>query len=378
MDATRPLGKDYRAWLRDNDAQVVAPIPLADMVKVAVEDTPFNNRKGTWPAIISNWLPYFFDNRQYRQGYAILGAALRFTNAGEDQKNWSTTLLNLSTNVRRTVFSKSLDLLVEAMTLDPTSKILLVENMQGMFGDLAWIDTAWFDKWPRSKTLPLLLHTGKLSDVSAALLQQWLKPKGEQQERLAQWLTAVREKEPETKHKLLELLPHIWKQQLYESNVGKVLMRALNDEELALFSESINKNVLTKAGSLIFKDLVAEWVSRPDTSVNWLEFWETPGTQLVSQLGLYLQTCFSDWSKIIKEKKLTPEQRQTLALAAVTKPQVIDSDIVKEVLKREGIPDGMPYLIESLDVTTWQEVIAMLEPLDENTIPDTDIEIHLN
>ena len=74
-DSNRPLGKDYRAWLRENTADTVAFAPLAEVIKTACDDMPYNNRQGTWPQILTNWLPFVLDNRQSKQSYALIDAS---------------------------------------------------------------------------------------------------------------------------------------------------------------------------------------------------------------------------------------------------------------------------------------------------------------
>lgn len=369
---TRPLGKDYRVWLRENTADTPVFAPLAEVIKVACEDTPYNNRQGTWPQILTRWLPFVLDNRQYKQSYALIDAAFRHTNALEDQKNWSTTLLQFSTSVRRTVFKSVADLVLESMRTSARGRTLLVPNIQGLFNDPAWVDPAWFDKWPRSKTMAILQHTGALKDVTGALLQLWLKPKAEQAERLQQWLGQVNEQRttsPSYADQLLGLLPRAWKNQMYEPSVGRAFFQALDDSQLMVVTQHLNKHLSAKAASPIMKDLVTQWLHRPDSEQNWLTALvdsDKEGKQSVSVLGACLAQWLEDWTKIVREKKWSPEERQTLLLCAATQPLVAHEDTLKPLLKREGVPDGLLFMLQSLDVKSWSVLSESIRPDDKN------------
>ena len=371
-DSNRPLGKDYRAWLRENTADTVAFAPLAEVIKTACDDMPYNNRQGTWPQILTNWLPFVLDNRQYKQSYALIDAAFRHTNALEDQKNWSTTLLQFSTSVRRTVFKSVVDLVLEAMRTSARGKTLLAPNIQGLFNDPAWVDPAWFDKWPRPKTMQILQHTGALKDVSGALLQLWLKPKAEQAQRLDQWLTLVNEHRatsPSYADQLLALLPRAWKNQLYEPSVGRALFQALDDNQLMFVTQQLNKHLSAKAPGPIMKDVVTQWLQRPDSEQNWLDAMidtDKEGKQSASVLGACIGQWMDDWGKIVREKKWSPQERQTLLLCASCQPCVANEATLKPLLKREGVADGLVYLLQSLDVKSWAVLSENIRPDEKN------------
>lgn len=364
----RPLGKDYRVWLRENNSDAVVFAPLVDVIKLACEDAPYNNRQGTWPQILTNWLPFVLDNRQYKQSYALINTAFRHTNALEDQKNWSTTLLQFSTSVRRTVFKNVVDLLTEAMRTSARGKPLLVPNMQGLFNDPAWVDPAWFEKWPTPKAMTILMHTGALKDVAGTLLQLWLKPKSEQAARLQHWIGQVGEQEKTSisyADQLLSLLPCAWKNQMYEPVVGRAFFEALNDVQLMTVTNQLNKNLSIKSGNPIMKDLVSQWMMRPNSDQDWLVALidtDKEGKQTPSVLGLSLKSWVEDWSKVVREKKWTPEERQTLLLCAASQPLIADEDTVKPLLKREGMPNGLFYLLQSLDVKNWSMLSELNKP----------------
>lgn len=371
-DDSRPLGKDYRVWLRENTADAVVFAPLAEVIKVACDDTPYNNRAGTWPQILTNWLPFVLDNRQYKQSYALIDSAFRHTNALEDQKNWSTTLLQFSTNVRRTVFKTVVDLVLEAMRTSARGRTLLIPNMQGLFNDPSWVDPAWFDKWPRAKTMTVLQHTGALKDVTGALLQLWLKPKAEQADRLQQWLGQVNEQRatsPSYADQLLGLLPRAWKNQIYEPSVGRAFFQALDDAQLMVITQQLNKHLSAKAASPIMKDLVSQWLQRPDSEQNWLKALvdtDKEGKESISVLGSCMAQWLDDWTKIVREKKWSPQERQTLLLCAATQPLVADEATIKPLLKREGVPDGVLFMLQSLDVQSWSVLSENMRPQSEN------------
>ena len=377
-DDNRPLGKDYRVWLRENTADTIVFAPLADVIKVACEDTPYNNRQGTWPTILTNWLPFLLDNRQYKQSYALIDTAFRHTNALEDQKNWSTTLLQFSTNVRRTVFKSVVDLVLETMRTSARGRPLLTLNIQGLFNDPSWIDPAWFDKWPRTKTMTVLQHTGALKDVTGALLQLWLKPKAEQAERLQQWLIRVNNINEDSEDwaasaaysdQLLGLLPRAWKNQLYEPSVGRAFFQALDDSQLMMVTQHLNKHLSAKAASPIMKDLVTQWLHRSDSDTNWLAALvdiDKGGNESVSVLGSCMGQWLNDWTKIIREKKWSPEERQTLLLCAATQPLVADESTIKPLLKREGVPEGLLFMLQSLDIQSWAVLSENMRPQNEN------------
>ena len=377
-DDTRPLGKDYRVWLRENTADTTVFAPLADVIKLACDDTPYNNRAGTWPQILTNWLPFVLDNRQYKQSYLLIDAAFRHTNASEDQKNWSTTLLQFSTNVRRTVFKTVVDLVLEAMRTSARGRTLLALNIQGLFNDPAWVDPTWFDKWPRTKIMTVLLHTGSLKDVSGALLQLWLKPRAEQKERLQQWLAQVNEQSdasPSYADQLLGLLPRAWKNQIYDPLVGRAFFQALDDRQLMAVTQQLNKHLSVRAAKPIMKDLVGQWLQRIDSDKNWLAALvdtDKDGKETVSVLGSCLTQWLDDWSKVARERKWTPQERQTLLLCAATQPLVVDEDTIKPLLKREGVPDGVLFMLQSLDVQSWSVLSESMRPASDNApaLPD--------
>lgn len=368
----RPLGKDYRVWLRENTADTIVFAPLPEVIKVACEDTPYNNRQGTWPQILTNWLPFVLDNRQYKQSYALIDAAFRHTNALEDQKNWSTTLLQFSTSVRRTVFKSVVDLVLESMRTSARGKTLLTPNIQGLFNDPAWVDPAWFDKWPRPKTMTILQHTGALKDVSGALLQLWLKPKAEQSERLGQWLAQVNEQRHTSTayaDQMLGLLPRAWKNQMYEPTVGRAFFQALDDAQLMVVTQSLNKNLNARVASPIMKDVVSQWLVRPDSEQDWLTALvetDKENRQVLSTLGSCMSQWLNDWTKIVREKKWSLQERQTLLLCAATQPLIADDETIKPLLKREGVPDGLLYMLQSLDVKSWSVLAENIRPDEKN------------
>lgn len=371
MTTDRPLGKDYRVWLREHGPDDTPPAHLNELVKLACNDSPYNNRAGAWPEIITTWLPYFLDNNRYVQGDALLNAALRHTNAGEDQKNWPTTLLGLSTRVRRRVFKQSLDMLTEAMRSSARGKTLLSANMSGVFGDPSWIEPGWFDKWPRAQTLPVLSHTGALKETSGALLQEWLKPKGTQAERLQLWINHMRENSvltPSFTDNVLQLLPRAWKTRLYEPSVGRALFASLSDDELLLATHHLNKQLSPKVGTAALKDALTEWLHRPQSNRDWLSALtqtNKTGDTVLSTMGTTLNGLLDNWTQVIREKRWTPTERRHALLVAASQPLLADNARLLPLFAREGMSHGMVYLVESLGVKTWPDLTQMTLPVSE-------------
>lgn len=360
----RPLGKDYRVWLREHGPDETPPVHLNEMVKVACNDMPYNNRAGTWPEILTTWLPYFLDKNRYVQGDALLNAAFRHTNAAEDQKNWSTTLLNMSTRVRRRVFKESLDMLTEAMRSSSRGKTLLSANMLGVFGDPSWIESSWFEKWPRAQTLPVLSHTGSLKDISGALLQEWLKPKGTQAERLQLWLGHMREYSkltPTFTDNVVQLLPRAWKTRVYEQNVGRALFHALHDDEMLLITHSLNKQLNSTQGFAPLKDALGEWLHRANSECDWIPALTIVknNEMLLSPMGMVLKNHIDNWPRVIREKRWSPEIRRSALLAATSHPLIADTGTLLPLFAREGMSHGMVHLVESLGVKTWPALAKM-------------------
>lgn len=367
----RPLGKDYRAWMRDHTADELVFAPIADVIRLACEDEPYNNRQGTWPQIIKNWLPFVLDNRQYKQGYALIDAAFRYTNAVKDQKSWSTTIMHLPTSVRRIVFKSAADLLVEAMRTSARGKINLTANMQGLFNEPAWVDPKWLDKWTTPQVMNVMLHTGSLKDVSGALFQLWLKPKAEQQHRFHQWIECVQATEsqaPSYGLELLDLLPNAWKNQLYDSSVGKFFFDALTDPQLLHVTQSLNTHLSLKSAPQPIKDVVTQWLLRPHSDQNWLTALVQEAqheTQELSVLGKVFESWLENWNKVSKEARWTQKERQTVLVCAAIQPAIAQDEMIKMLLKKEQFSPGILCIIQSLDATEWTTVSSLLNSTND-------------
>lgn len=354
----RPLGKDYRAWLRDHNPGDEPPVAFNELLRVAMEDQPYNNRTGTWPAILINWLPYFLESKLYRQGYALIDTVFRHTKAKEDQRNWSSALEQCSTSVRRTVFRQTQGLLLDALRTSQRGRTDLEANMKHLYGDPTWIDPGWFNQWSPDKTMFVMTHTGSMANVAGAMLQVWLRVKRDRDDRIETWFNFVRKQTIESRrHELLGLFVKGWKDNTYDPNVGRAFLSRLEDDELLFVAQESNLLLKYKTHAPVAWDLVREIVRRSNYS------WPLPSLTKNDEgspkfLGLALEGMTKDWVKLSKDRRFDKNERLSL-LAAMAFSNIVTSQMLEDICKRERANNNMIEFMDLMGIKDWPSARAL-------------------
>jgi len=376
----RPVGKDIRAWLRENTPEDVAPMPLSDMINIACEDAPYNNRTGTWPLILIKWLPYFLDNEQYKQSYALIETSFRYTNAVQDQKNWASTLLNLAPPIRRTVFKQLQSLLIEAMHTTGSDKSLLCANMKGLFEDPSWFEPQWFDKWIHIKTMEILTHTGTMDKSSACLLHQWFLPKCTMAERLTKWSNAVDNvytHNPIQAEKLMFHLFKAWDILLYNTHIGSNYLKLLTDDQLLKVANETNITLLKKNPKKTshheerLRDLIEAWLQRPQSSIDWTHTWRQLNKNELTPIGERIFSYLNNWTNCVKDKRLGPAERKLLLLNILVNEKNSNLTVPENILEQEDISPYIRDIISSLGLSgndSLNSILKKMPPTESSVI----------
>lgn len=368
QDSVESTGKEYRKWLRMNIPGAVPPCPLNDLIQKACEDEPYNNSKGTWPTILTTWLPYLLADKQYRQAYAIMTTAFQHTNATEDQEQWPNVMLNLPPATRRAVFKRTLDLLLNASRIHKNSVPLPTKNMIGLYADPSWIEPPWFANWSEQKTIQLVLTISPhFKKVAGSLFGAWMATKSERSDRMERWLAKVREQNPSLVREALMLYPDSWKNQMYDPQTAKFYLASLNTSELEKVSMGLSQAPWLQP--TMAKDLIVEWMSR-DTDVNWISLWKIDET--LTAFGQASVQLLDQWSDVAKDKRLEKDQRQLLIIALSLLIPESSHTGLQEVIKKEKINSNLVYLAKDFNLSSWNEILSFANPEHPQELPSLD------
>jgi hypothetical protein len=182
--------KGVREWLRDAEVDEALPAHFNDLVSIATHTTsrPYINKTGTWPEIVTKWVPYAWEHGFHAAATRLITCALYNTNATADQDVWPGMIRKASPAARSAWNAAMPSVLRNGFFEIGKRESNFTKNFRSVISDPSvWFNPGLIAAWTDDEVLGIATEDKRHAKMVGSILAGWLAPEDTLASRLVTW-----------------------------------------------------------------------------------------------------------------------------------------------------------------------------------------------